>query len=44
MKIHFWKMHGAGNDFILVDDRQMNFPIADKGWRARIAAANRSRL
>jgi diaminopimelate epimerase len=31
-------MHGAGNDFILVDDRQMNFPTADKGWLARIAA------
>ncbi len=31
-------MHGAGNDFILVDDRQMKFPIADKGWLARIAA------
>jgi diaminopimelate epimerase len=31
-------MHGAGNDFILVDDRQMSFPAADKGWLARIAA------
>lgn len=23
MKLPFWKMHGAGNDFILVDDRQL---------------------
>ncbi len=22
----FWKMHGAGNDFILIDDRHLNFP------------------
>jgi len=22
----FWKMHGAGNDFILVDDRNLQFP------------------
>jgi len=22
----FWKMHGAGNDFILIDDRQQTFP------------------
>lgn len=25
-KIHFVKMHGAGNDFILVDDRALEFP------------------
>lgn len=26
MKIPFWKMHGAGNDFILVDARQLAAP------------------
>ncbi len=26
MIISFWKMHGAGNDFILVDDRAGHFP------------------
>jgi len=25
----FWKMHGAGNDFILVDDRHCKFPERD---------------
>ncbi|MCR5413598.1 MAG: diaminopimelate epimerase [Kiritimatiellae bacterium] len=34
-RIHFVKMHGAGNDFILVDDRTGNFPIDD---HRRIAA------
>lgn len=29
MPIPFWKMHGAGNDFILVDDRSLSFPLAD---------------
>jgi len=29
MKQAFWKMHGAGNDFILLDDRQAQFPCAD---------------
>ena len=27
--VKFTKMHGAGNDFILVDDRDANFPIHD---------------
>ncbi len=34
-KIHFVKMHGAGNDFVLVDDRQGTFPSHDN---LRIAA------
>lgn len=38
MNIHFWKMHGAGNDFILVDDRAGTFPVSDTGWIARISA------
>lgn len=29
MKQAFWKMHGAGNDFILMDDRSERFPCAD---------------
>ena len=38
MGIPFWKMHGAGNDFILVDDRSLAFPCADFAWMARLAA------
>jgi diaminopimelate epimerase len=38
MTIDFWKMHGAGNDFILVDDRKLTFPAADQAWLASIAA------
>lgn len=29
MQQTFWKMHGAGNDFILMDDRCALFPCAD---------------
>ncbi len=32
MKIPFWKMHGAGNDFILVDDRKETFPVDNQEW------------
>ena len=38
MKIPFWKMHGAANDFILVDDRAQTFPAADRDWLARVAS------
>jgi len=37
MEIAFWKMHGAGNDFILVDDRRQQFPAAHRAWLAAIA-------
>lgn len=36
MKIPFWKMHGASNDFILVDDREQKFPCDDASWLSRI--------
>jgi diaminopimelate epimerase len=38
MKISFVKMHGAGNDFLVADDREERFPIRDRDWMARIAA------
>ena len=38
MSIPFWKMHGAGNDFILVDDRDLTFPVDERDWMARIAS------
>lgn len=38
MKIPFWKMHGAANDFILVDDRMASFPCADTAWMAAVSA------
>lgn len=38
MKIKFWKMHGAQNDFVLFDDRRGKFPAADRAFLARIAA------
>ncbi len=37
-KIHFVKMHGAGNDFILVDDRDGSFPAHDNLRIAALAA------
>lgn len=38
MNVPFFKMHGAGNDFLLVDDRAQRFPTGDPAWIARIAA------
>jgi len=38
MKIKFWKMHGAQNDFVLFDDRSGGFPAADRAFIARVAA------
>ncbi|NOU36764.1 MAG: diaminopimelate epimerase [Kiritimatiellaceae bacterium] len=38
MKIKFWKMHGAQNDFVLFDDRRGGFPAADRAFIAHIAA------
>lgn len=34
----FWKMHGAANDFIVVDDRGLAFPLADGPWMRRMMA------
>ena len=39
MKIKFTKMHGAGNDFVMIDDRSGNFPEHD----ARLVKALASR-
>ena len=35
--IPFWKMHGAGNDFILVDDRDRRFPDDNHNYVHQIA-------
>jgi len=41
MEIRFWKMHGASNDFVLVDDRSGEFPVDDGAWIARICRRRR---
>lgn len=38
MKIPFWKMHGAGNDFVLIDDRKLTFPVKDRVWLESIGS------
>jgi diaminopimelate epimerase len=38
MNLPFWKMHGAGNDFVLVDDRSLHFPCNDAATVRRITA------
>ncbi len=37
-KIAFTKMHGAGNDFVLIDDRAATFPVHDHRRLAALAA------
>ncbi len=37
MPIKFWKMHGAANDFILIDDREQRFPVNDREFIERMA-------
>ncbi|HAL92118.1 MAG TPA: diaminopimelate epimerase [Verrucomicrobia bacterium] len=41
MQIAFWKMHGAGNDFILIDDRARSFPDADTAFITRLCDRRR---
>jgi diaminopimelate epimerase len=36
--IPFWKMHGASNDFVLVDDRDGAFPAGDRAWIASVSS------
>ncbi len=38
--IPFIKMHGAGNDFIVVDNRQAVFPSGDTGWIRQVCRRN----
>ena len=38
-KIAFTKMHGAGNDFVLIDDRAETFPVHDHILLAMLAAS-----
>jgi len=38
MKIKFWKMHGARNDFVLFDNRNGDFPVENREFISHIAA------
>jgi diaminopimelate epimerase len=38
MKVKFTKMHGAGNDFIMIDDRALEFPLENRSGLAAIGA------
>lgn len=38
MRFEFTKMHGAGNDFIMIDDRAMKFPTGNKAGLAAVGA------
>ncbi|MBN2685727.1 MAG: diaminopimelate epimerase [Pontiellaceae bacterium] len=37
MNIPFTKMHGASNDFILIDDRALTFPLEDRAFIQSVA-------
>ncbi len=41
MSTPFWKMHGAGNDFILADDRALAFPVQDSARIVRLCDRRR---
>ena len=41
MVLPFWKMHGAGNDFILADDRSGGFPSDEPSFRAGLCDRRR---
>lgn len=41
MQIKFWKMHGAGNDFILFDDREQTFPLENREFITRLCERKR---
>lgn len=40
MKLKFWKMHGARNDFVLFDNRDGTFPVQDRAFITHVAARN----
>lgn len=37
MNLEFVKMHGAGNDFIMIDNRNGRLPLEDRRWIVEIA-------